>query len=36
MESRDLKKFVAGFGIVGLLAGAGLLLGGNFKNAEAS
>jgi radical SAM modification target selenobiotic family peptide len=36
MESRDLKKFVAGFGIVGLLAGAGLLLGGHLKKAEAS
>jgi radical SAM modification target selenobiotic family peptide len=36
MESRDLKKFVAGFGIVGLLAGAGLLLGGTLKKAEAS
>lgn len=24
METKDLKKFLAGFGIVGLLAGAGL------------
>ena len=24
METKDLKKFLAGFGIAGLLAGAGL------------
>jgi len=35
MESRELKKFLAGFGIVGLLAGAGLVIGGNFNKAEA-
>ena len=27
MESRDLKKYLAGFGLAGLLAGAGLMLG---------
>ncbi len=36
MDARELKKFLAGFGIVGLLAGAGLILGGSLKKAEAS
>jgi radical SAM modification target selenobiotic family peptide len=27
MENQELKKFLAGFGIVGLIAGAGLTLG---------
>jgi radical SAM modification target selenobiotic family peptide len=36
MDVRELKKFLAGFGIAGLLAGAGLILGGNFTTAEAS
>lgn len=27
MEPQDLKKFLAGFGIAGLIAGAGLTLG---------
>jgi radical SAM modification target selenobiotic family peptide len=27
MENQDLKKFLAGFGIAGLIAGAGLTLG---------
>jgi radical SAM modification target selenobiotic family peptide len=34
MEIRDLKKFLAGFGIAGLLAGAGLTLGGSASFAE--
>ncbi len=36
MDIRELKKFLAGFGIAGLLAGAGLLLGGTINSAEAS
>jgi len=27
MDTKDLKKFLAGFGIAGLVAGAGLTLG---------
>ena len=27
MENKELKKFLAGFGIAGLIAGAGLTLG---------
>jgi len=27
MDIRELKKFLAGFGIAGLIAGAGLILG---------
>ena len=27
METKDLKKYLAGFGIAGLLAGAGLAVG---------
>ena len=36
MDTGELKKFLAGFGIVGLLAGAGLILGGSLNKAEAS
>ena len=36
MDGRELKKFLAGFGIAGLLAGAGLVLSGNIFTAEAS
>jgi radical SAM modification target selenobiotic family peptide len=36
MDIRELKKFLAGFGIAGLLAGAGLILGGSLNKAEAS
>ena len=36
MDVRELKKFLAGFGIAGLLAGAGLALSGSFFTAEAS
>jgi radical SAM modification target selenobiotic family peptide len=35
MDNRELKKFLAGFGIAGLLAGAGLIIGGSFNTAEA-
>ena len=34
METKDLKKYLAGFGIVGLIAGAGLAVGANTGNAE--
>jgi len=36
MDIRELKKFLAGFGIAGLLAGAGLVLGGSISSAESS
>jgi hypothetical protein len=36
MNTRKLKKFLAGFGIAGLLAGAGLVLDGSHNKAEAS
>jgi radical SAM modification target selenobiotic family peptide len=36
METKDLKKYLAGFGIAGLLAGAGLAVGVNTGNAESS
>jgi radical SAM modification target selenobiotic family peptide len=36
METKDLKKYLAGFGIVGLIAGAGLAVGANTGNAESS
>ena len=36
MEIKELKKFLAGFGIAGLLAGAGLALGGSTASAESS
>lgn len=29
MEKKDLKKFLAGFGIASLIAGAGLVVGAN-------
>jgi radical SAM modification target selenobiotic family peptide len=29
MNVQDLKKFLAGFGMAGLIAGAGLALGGS-------
>jgi radical SAM modification target selenobiotic family peptide len=34
METKDLKKYLAGFGIAGLLAGAGLIVGADTGNAE--
>ena len=34
METKDLKKYLAGFGIAGLLAGAGLAVGAGTGNAE--
>lgn len=34
MDTQDLKKYLAGFGIAGLLAGAGLTLGPATGNAE--
>jgi radical SAM modification target selenobiotic family peptide len=36
MDIRELKKFLAGFGIAGLIAGAGLVLGGSSNAAESS
>ena len=33
METKDLKKYLAGFGIAGLLAGAGLAVGAGADNA---
>lgn len=36
MEKKDLKKFLAGFGIAGLIAGAGLTLGANSSAAAGS
>jgi radical SAM modification target selenobiotic family peptide len=36
MDIRELKKFLAGFGIAGLIAGAGLVLGGSISAAESS
>jgi len=36
MDTKDLKKYLAGFGIAGLLAGAGLALGTGACNAEGS
>ena len=33
METKDLKKFLAGFGIAGLLAGAGLVGGSDAARA---
>jgi radical SAM modification target selenobiotic family peptide len=34
MDIQELKKFLAGFGIAGLLAGAGLVLGTNANAAQ--
>ncbi len=34
MDIQELKKFLAGFGIAGLLAGAGLVLGADGKAAQ--
>lgn len=36
MDTKDLKKYLAGFGIAGLIAGAGLTLGSNISIAEGS
>ncbi len=36
MDTQDLKKYLAGFGIAGLIAGAGLTLGLGTGNAESS
>jgi len=36
MDIQELKKFLAGFGIAGLLVGAGLVLGVNASAAESS
>ena len=36
MEIKDLKKYLAGFGIAGLLAGAGLAVGADTGKAESS
>ncbi len=36
MDIRELKKFLAGFGIAGLIAGAGLTLGSGMSSAESS
>jgi radical SAM modification target selenobiotic family peptide len=33
METQDLKKYLAGFSIAGLLAGAGLVMGAGTCNA---
>jgi radical SAM modification target selenobiotic family peptide len=33
MENQDLKKYLAGFGIAGLIAGAGLAVGPGTSNA---
>ncbi|HUL01042.1 MAG TPA: SbtA family thio(seleno)oxazole RiPP natural product precursor [Nitrospirota bacterium] len=36
MDIQELKKFLAGFGIAGLLAGAGLVLGANTSTGQSS
>jgi radical SAM modification target selenobiotic family peptide len=36
MDSRDLKKYLAGFSIAGLIAGAGLILVAGAGNAKSS
>ncbi|HYA86867.1 MAG TPA: SbtA family thio(seleno)oxazole RiPP natural product precursor [Nitrospirota bacterium] len=36
MDTRDLKKYLAGFGIAGLIAGAGLAVGAGASNAAGS
>jgi radical SAM modification target selenobiotic family peptide len=36
MDTQDLKKYLAGFGIAGLLAGAGLVVGSSISNAASS
>jgi radical SAM modification target selenobiotic family peptide len=36
MDKQDLKKYLAGFGIAGLIAGAGLAVGSGTSNAEGS
>jgi radical SAM modification target selenobiotic family peptide len=36
MDNRELKKFLAGFGIAGLIAGAGLTLGSSISSAGSS
>ena len=36
MDSQDLKKYLAGFGVAGLIAGAGLMLGTGACNAASS
>jgi radical SAM modification target selenobiotic family peptide len=36
METQELKKFLAGLGIAGLLAGAGLTIGGCATTAHGS
>ena len=36
MESQELKRFLAGFGIAGLIAGAGLSIGANTSSASGS
>jgi len=36
MDTQDLKKYLAGFGIAGLLAGAGLVVGSGTSNAAGS
>ncbi|HXY54128.1 MAG TPA: SbtA family thio(seleno)oxazole RiPP natural product precursor [Nitrospirota bacterium] len=36
MDNRELKKFLMGFGIVGLIAGAGLVIDGSMHKAEGS
>jgi radical SAM modification target selenobiotic family peptide len=36
MDSQDLKKYLAGFGIAGLIAGAGLVVGTPASNAASS
>ena len=35
MNTRELKKFLAGFGIASLIAGAGLIIDGNLNVAQA-
>lgn len=34
MDSQELKRFLAGFGIAGLIAGAGLTLGAGSSTAD--
>jgi radical SAM modification target selenobiotic family peptide len=36
MDTRDLKKYLAGFGVAGLLAGAGLMFGPSVNTASAA
>ena len=36
MDSKDLKKYLAGFTVAGLLAGAGLAMGAAKNSAESS